>query len=135
MASDPRQIITAICPDLAASPSLDVFLAMAVELTDRGFFGKLASYAIAYRACHLFTITGGGDAASNPAVGVGQIASMTEGGLSMSFTSSATLDKGGLDTTKYGKLLLGLIKTRPTMGVNMAGLHCPHGGFNGREKI
>jgi hypothetical protein len=101
---------------------------MAVELTDRGFFGKMASFAIAYRACHLFTITGG-DGSSDAAIGVGQIASMSEGGLSMSYASSAASDNGGLDTTKYGKLLLGLIKSRPTMGVNMAGLHCPpHGG-------
>jgi hypothetical protein len=123
MASDPRQIITAICPELASSPSLDVFLGMAAELTDRGFFGKLAPYAIAYRACHLFTITGG-DGGSNPAIGTGQIISMAEGGLSLSLAASATPDSGGLDTTKYGKLLLGLIKSRPTMGVNMTGLHC-----------
>ena len=129
MASDPRQIITAICPELAASPSLDDFMSMAVELTDRGFFGKLAPYAIAYRACHLFTITGGGGS-SNPALGMGQIASMSEGSLSVSFATGAATDGSGLDTTKYGKLLLGLIKSRPTMGVNMAGLHCsPRGGL------
>jgi hypothetical protein len=129
MASDPRQIVTTICPDLASSPSLDNFLGMAVELTDRGFFGKLAPYAIAYRACHLFTISGVGGS-SNPAFGMGQVASMSEGGLSVSFATGAASDSSGLDTTKYGKLLLGLIKSRPTMGVNTAGLHCPpHGGF------
>jgi hypothetical protein len=128
MASDPRQIIATICPELAASPSLDSFLGMAVELTDRRYFGKLVSYAIAYRACHLFTIAGGGN--SNSALGLGQIASMSEGGLSVSFAADATTDSGGLDTTKYGKLLLGLIKSRPRMGVNMAGLHSlPHGGW------
>lgn len=101
---------------------MDDFLGMAVELTNRGFFGKLASFAIAYRACHLFTITGGG---SNPAFGTGQITSMSEGGLSVSFASGSSADDSGLDTTKYGKLLLGLIKARPTMGVNTAGLHYP----------
>jgi hypothetical protein len=124
MASDPRQIIKTICQELAASPSLDAFLSMAVELTDRGFFGKMASHAIAYRACHLFTIAGG-DGSSNPAIGTGQITGMSEGGLSMSLAASAVSDSGGLDTTKYGKLLLGLIKSRPTMGVNTAGLYCP----------
>jgi hypothetical protein len=130
MASDPRRIIKTLCPELASSPSLDDFLGMAVELTDRFFFGKMVPYAIAYRACHLFTITGG-EGSSNPASGVSQIASMSEGGLSMSFASSAASDSnGGLDTTKYGKMLLGLIKSRPTMGVNMAGLHgLPHGGY------
>jgi hypothetical protein len=130
--ADPRQIIAAICPELAASSSLDVFLGMAVELTDRGFFGKLASYAIAYRACHLFMVSGGGN--GNPAFGMGQIASMSEGGLSVSFATGAATgavsDGGDLATTKYGKLLLGLIKSRPAMGVNTAGLHCsPHGGL------
>jgi hypothetical protein len=129
MAFDPRQIIANICPELASSPSLDTYLGMAVELTDRGFFGKLASFAIAYRACHLFTITGG-DGSGNPAIGTGQITGMTEGGLSLSLAASATQDSGGLDTTRYGKLLLGLIKSRPTMGVNMAGLNFPrHGGY------
>jgi hypothetical protein len=94
---------------------------MAVELTDRGFFGKMASFAIAYRSCHLFTITGG-NGGGNPAIGMGQITSMSEGGLSMSVAASATMDSSGLDSTKYGKMLLGLIKSRPTMGVNMAGL-------------
>jgi hypothetical protein len=117
-------IIKTICPDLADSPSLDSFLDMAIELTDRSFFGKLYPYAVAYRACHLFTITGG-EGNSNSAIGTGQIASMSEGGLSVSFATSAASDSGGLDTTKYGKLLLGLIKSRPTMGVNTAGLHYP----------
>jgi hypothetical protein len=127
--ADPRKTIAAICPGLAASPSLDDFLGMAAELTDRGFFGKLTPYAVAYRACHLFTLAGG-DGGGNPAVGTGQITGMSEGGMSVSFAASAVSDIGGLDTTKYGKLLLGLIKSRPTMGVNMAGLHFPsHGGY------
>jgi hypothetical protein len=129
MASDPRRIIGAICPDLAASPSLDIFLDMAVELTNRGFFGKLASYAIAYRACHLFMVSGGGGS-GNPAFGMGQVASMSEGGLSVSFATGASASDSGLETTKYGKLLIDLIKSRLKIGVNTAGLHCsPHGGL------
>jgi hypothetical protein len=126
MASDPRQIIKNICPALFGSTALDDFIQMAVELTDRSFFGKLAPYAIAYRACHLFTITGGGGS-GNAALGMGQIASMSEGGLSVTFAQSQSKDSSGsgLETTKYGILLLGLIKSRPTMGVNTAGLHVP----------
>jgi hypothetical protein len=102
---------------------------MAAELTDRGFFGKLAAFAIAYRACHLFTIAGG-DGGGSAALGLGQVASMSEGGLSVSFATGAATDNSGLNTSKYGKMLLGLIKSRPTMGVNTAGLHCPaHGGY------
>jgi len=124
MALEPRQIIKNICPELYGNEALDDFILMAVELTDRSFFGKMASYAIAYRACHLFTITGGGGSA-NAALGMGQIASMSEGSLSVTFANTQTNDGSGLDTTKYGKLLLGIIKSRPTLGVNTAGLHSP----------
>jgi hypothetical protein len=126
--ADPRRIIAAVCPELAASPSLDDLLDMAFELTDRGFFGKMYPFAVAYRACHLFTVSGGGES-GNPAIGTGQITGMSEGGLSVSFAAGAVSDSGGLDTTKYGKLLLGLIKSRPTMGVNTAGLFPSHGGY------
>jgi hypothetical protein len=121
MSTDARKIVAAICPELSDSPALVDFLGMATELTDKGFFGKMISYAIAYRACHLFAITYGG----NPALGMGQITGMSEGGLSVSFVAGSSPDGGGLDTTKYGKLLLGLIKSRPTMGINTAGLHSP----------
>ena len=124
MALSPNQIIEAVCPELSGSPSLPVFLEMATEITDKGFFGKMFPYAIAYRACHLFSVSGGGSAGGgNPALGLGQVASMSEGALSVTFaTGGAAPDSGGLDTTKYGKLLLALIKSRPSMGVNMAGL-------------
>ena len=137
MASDPRQIVTAICPDLASNPSLDVFLGMALELTDRGFFGKMFPYAVAYRACHLFEISGIGKSETEQAIseiGNGQqIASMSEGGLSVSFAQnkgSSDASTNDMGSTKYGRLFLALLKTRHTMGANTAGLHCPpHGGF------
>lgn len=125
MALSPNQIIAAVCPELSGSPSLPVFLEMAAEVTDKGFFGeKMFPYAVAYRACHLFSVTdGGAGGGGNPALGLGQIASMSEGGLSISYaTGGAAPDSGGLDSTKFGKLLLGLIKSRPAMGVNTAGL-------------
>jgi hypothetical protein len=133
MASDPRQIIAAICPELAASPSMDDFLGMATALFDRGRFGKLYPTLIAWAASHLFTISGGGGSGSS-AIGMGQIASMSEGGLSVTFATGAS--GGGAssgaafwDTTKFGKMVLYLIKLPPTMGVNTAGLRRPmHGG-------
>lgn len=117
-----REIIGAICPALAQNDALSVFVKMAEENTDRKFFGKQYAYAVAYRACHLFTITAG--SGGNSAMGLGQVASITEGGLSISFAtgSSASDADGGLETSKYGKMLLGLIKSRPRMGVNTAGL-------------
>lgn len=121
MSLSPNQLIAAICPELSGSPSLSVFVEMAAEVTDKGFFRKLYSHAVAYRACHLFSISGGGNS-GNPVMGLGQIASMSEGGLSVSFATNPATDSSGLDTTKYGKQLLALIKTRPTMGVNTVGL-------------
>lgn len=119
MSLSPDQIIKAICPELSDSPSLSVFIDMAAELTDKGFFGKLYNHAIANRACHLFTISGG--AHGDSVLGMGQVASMSEGGLSISFATNAANHSSGLDTTKYGKQLLALIKSLPTMGVNQAG--------------
>jgi hypothetical protein len=102
---------------------------MAAGLFDRGHFGKLYPTLIAWAASHLFTISGSGGSGSS-AIGMGQIASMSEGGLSVTF---ATDDSGGgtafWNTTKFGKMVLYLIKSRPTMGINMAGLNClPHRG-------
>jgi hypothetical protein len=134
MDSDPRQIIANICPELAASPSLDDFLGEAAKFFDRGGFGKLYPTLIAWASCHLFTISGSGGNGSS-AIGIGQIASMSEGGLSVTFATGAS--GGGAssgsafwDTTKFGKMVLYLIKSRLAMGVNTAGLHCsPHGGL------
>jgi hypothetical protein len=127
----PRQIIAGICPALASSTALDLFVQMAVEQTDRGFFGKQFPYAIAYKACHLFETSGIGKSGTAQAIaeaGNGQqIASMSEGGLSVTFAhSSGGSDAGANDmgSTKYGRLYLDLLKTRPAMGVNTAGLHC-----------
>jgi hypothetical protein len=97
MASDPRQIITAICPDLAASPSLDVFLGMAVELTDRGFSGSccplpsrigLAIFSWFLAAVRVVTPLSGW-------------AKLPAGGLSVSFATGAATSGSGLETTKY----------------------------------
>jgi hypothetical protein len=124
MASDPRQIIAAICPELATSPLLDVFLGEAADLIDRRCFGKLYPTLIGWAACHLFTISGSGGSGSS-VIGMGQIASMSEGGLSVAFATGAS--GGGAssgaafwETTRYGKMVLYLIKLRPTMGVNQA---------------
>ena len=116
-----REIIAAICPALAESESVDTFVKMAEENTDRKFFGGQYAHAVAYRACHLYTITAGSK--GNAAAGIGQVASMSEGGQSISFaTVAAGASDGGLETTKYGRMLLGIIKSRPCIGVNTAGL-------------
>jgi hypothetical protein len=96
---------------------------MAVEVTGKGFYGVMYNHAIAYRACHLFTVAGGsgGNKAVMDMGGGAPVASMSEGGLSVSFAQGGTSDTSTLGSTKYGKLLLGIMKSRPRMGVNAGG--------------
>jgi hypothetical protein len=126
VALSPEKIIETICPELSGSPSLSVFLAMAVEVTDRGFFGSLYNQAVAYRAAHLFAVMGGGSSAAVSTIkelgGGAPIASMSEGGLAVSFAqASSGTDGAALGSTRYGRMLLGIISSRPRMGVNHAG--------------
>jgi hypothetical protein len=137
MALSPEKIIETICPELSGSPSLQVYLGLAVEVTSRGFFGSLYNQAVAYRAAHLFTVMDASGSSStvdaiNELGGGAPVASMSEGGLSVSFAQSGAGGTDGttaLGSTKYGRMLLGLIKARPRMGVNMAGYYPPHGGY------
>jgi hypothetical protein len=124
MALTPVQIIETVCPELASSPSRDAFIQMAVETTDKGFFGKLYPYAIAYLACHsysLFSTEGGGGGDS----GAGKIASKSEGGVSVSYfddstNSAATASSTEYGRTKYGEMYLALRARIPRMNVNRA---------------
>ena len=121
----PEEIIKTICPELSGSPSLQVYLGMAVEVTNRGFFGPLYNQALAYRAAHLFSMMDAGTGSSDVIKELGggaPVASMSEGGLSVSFAHGAQSESGAyLCSTKYGRMLMGLIKSRPKMGVNRAG--------------
>jgi hypothetical protein len=127
MSSSPEQIIKAICPELSGSPSLQVYLGMAVESISRGFFGVVYNQAVAYKAAHLFTLM---DSSNSGAVGEleelgggAPVASVSEGGLSISFAQTANGSDGtALGNTKYGRMLMALMKGRPRMGVNESGL-------------
>jgi hypothetical protein len=117
-----------LCPALAASPARDVFLSMAADMTARDFFGKQYSFAVAYRACHLFDVSGAGKTGLEGTLdqigGGAGVASMSEGGMSVSFAQHSAADAASADlsSTKYGRMLLSLIQTRPAMGVNQAGI-------------
>jgi len=123
MVLSPEKIIKAICPELSGSPSLQVYLGMAAEVISRGFFGDQYSQALAYQACHLFTVTNkaAGGASSTGMIkelsGGAPITSVREGGLSVSFGQSGSEVGDTLGSTKYGRLLLALRKSKPTMNV------------------
>lgn len=112
-----EQIIQTICKPLADSPSLSNYIQMAQENLSSSFFGDKINYAIAYKACHLFTMTDSTNSLNSiKDLGGGSISSYSEGGMSVSF-SSGTSNKD-LSKTKYGQMLLDLIRIRPTMNVN-----------------
>jgi hypothetical protein len=100
----------------------------------QGFFRSLYNTALAYLACHNFSIMGdgqGGGGSNNPYAGA-PVSGMSENGESISFAVSAAVpgDENSLSSTKYGVMFLQLEKrfkkAIPTMGVNTAGLY---GGY------
>ena len=109
------QIIQTICPDLADSPSLSQFVQIASESLNSRFFGKLFNQAVAYKACHLFTITTG-DKTGIHSIGGGAVTGYHEGGIDVNFAQNQSDSE--LSTTKYGKMLLDLMKQCPRMDAN-----------------
>jgi len=124
MGISPTGIITAICPELAGSPSLQVFLGMAADSVSPGFFGASYNQAVAYKAAHLYALFAGDKGTTvdsiNKIGGGAPVSSLSEGGVSVSFAVGA--DNGSdLNSTKYGRMLQGLIKSRPRVFVNQEG--------------
>lgn len=111
-----EQIIQTICPELSDSPSLSNFIQIAKESLSSTFFGDLYNQAVAYKACHLFTLTASKKSIQAQLGAGGEITSYSEGGISIGFSAGSS-DKE-LASTKYGRMLLDLMKSRPTMDVN-----------------
>lgn len=110
-----EQIIQTICTDLADSPSLSQYIQIATESLSSRFFGKLYNQAVAYKACHLYTLTKQSALNDALSVGGGSVNHLQEGGITIGFNNAGTKD---LESTKYGRMLLELMKSRPTMDVN-----------------
>lgn len=110
-----EQIIQTICSELADSPSLSQYTQIAKESLDCRFFGKLYNQAVAYKACHLYISTKKSELNDALSIGGGSVNHLQEGGITIGFNSSGTKD---LESTKYGRMLLDLIKSRPAMDVN-----------------
>lgn len=110
-----EQIIQTICPKLADSPSLSQYVQMATESLDSRFFGKSFNYAVAYKACHFFDLYGDSDSLLALG-GAGPVVAYREGGMDVSFARG--YGDNELQSTKYGRMLLALIKAQPRMDVN-----------------
>ena len=110
-----EQIIQTICPELADSPSLSQYVQMATESLSSRFFGKLYNQAIAYKACPIFTLTNQSSLSKAMSIGGGSVNHLQEGGITIGFNNAGNKD---LESTKFGRMLLELMKSRPTMDVN-----------------
>lgn len=111
-----EQIIKTICPELSDSPSLSQYVQIARESLSRSFFGKLYEQAVAYKACHLFILTKPSELNEMTSVGGGSVNHLQEGGITIGFNNSNSENE--LSSSKYGRMLLALMKSRPTMDVN-----------------
>lgn len=112
-----EQIIQTICKPLSDSPSLSNYIQMARESLSNSFFGNQYNYAVAYKACHLFTTYNSQNNLNKlKDLGNGSVQNYSEGGISISFSASGSLKE--LNQTRYGRMLADLMKTIPTMNVN-----------------
>lgn len=123
-----EQYIQAVAPALLQDPSLDVFIEMAKERTDRAFYGVKYNHAVALMAAHIAFLLGAGTlgAGSGNAEGgsTGSLSSKREGDLSVNYSSpAATLAMKGvveseLSQTRWGLMLISLRKgCKPFFGV------------------
>jgi len=99
------------------------YMDMAEEGLSRDYFGAMYDMAVATKAAFLFTLfnAGAGGAGGLEKIGGGApVASVSEGGVSVSFAQGGT-DSSGLESNRFGKMHLAIIKGRPRMGVNTAG--------------
>ncbi len=111
-----EQIIQTICPDLADSPSLSQYVQMATESLSSSFFGKQYNQAVAYKACHLFTVTKKSALTDAINIGGGSVNHLQEGGITLGFNASSSEKE--LLSSKYGRMLYDLIHSKPRMDVN-----------------
>ena len=123
-----EQYIQAVAPALMQDPSLNVFIEMAKERTDREFYGVKYNHAVALMAAHIAFLLGSGTlgAGSGNADGgsTGSITSKREGDLSVSYGSGAVSASAGnlgdaeLSQTRWGLMLISLRKgCKPFFGV------------------
>lgn len=106
------QIIQVIAPDLYTNADRDAYISMAEEQTNACFFGTKYNRAVALRAAHMWKLDQDGQAGG----GVGEVASKSEGDLSISYHKSESSAGGGskdLSLTYYGIQLQSLIKAGP----------------------
>lgn len=99
------QILQAIAPQIAASAAIDTHITLAQLQTSKCAFGAKYELAVALRAAHTALL-----AESRPGGETGNIASKSEGELSVSFGGSGFSSDAYLSSTHFGQQLLSLTK-------------------------
>ena len=132
-----EQYIHAVAPALMQDPSLDVYVEMAKERTDSGFYGVKYNHAVALMAAHIAFRLGAGTlgsgSGSSEGGSTGSVTSKREGDLSVSYGAGAVSASAGnlgdaeLSQTRWGLMLISLRKgCKPFFGV------CGGRGCDGR---
>jgi hypothetical protein len=96
------EILTAICPGAAADPNLTIFQEIAAFNTSASYWGTRYALALALRIAHIWSLS------QRPQGAVGNVSSMTEGKLSISYSSTTAKSGAGdseLGQTTYGRQL------------------------------
>lgn len=112
MSATAEQLFDALAPAYSADPLKSVYIEIATSRTNACAFGTQANLAIALRAAHMLVL-------SKRSTGeAGQVASKSEGDLSLSYFSAGDPTGDDLSLTHYGKQLMGLLKGNiPAVGV------------------
>ena len=114
MAQSASAILDIIAPQFQSDPNKADVIALARGRTSRNVFGDNYEYAVALRAAHMLTLISQQQSGT-----AGNVASKTEGDLSISF--SAAEDSGGsLHLTTYGQQLKQLIREN-VVGIGITG--------------
>lgn len=100
-----NDIISTLCPGLAADANLTNYVTLATQLTSTTFFGVNTTFAIALRASHMWAMK---QRAMASATG-GSVTQITEGKLSMSFQAIQGNVHSDLMSTTYGQQLKALM--------------------------
>lgn len=110
------EILSAIAPHFDDVSGRSVLLGQAESRTSSTFFGANRPDAVAYMAAHLLDMSASAAVSSGAS---GPISSKKEGDLAVSFASSGSSSSAsGLSQTRYGQMLLDLMRSSgPAAGV------------------
>ena len=110
------EILSAIAPHFDDVSGRSVLLSQAESRTSSTFFGANRPDAVAYMAAHLLDMSASAPVSSGAS---GPITSKKEGDLAVSFGSGgANSSSSGLSQTRYGQMLLDLMRSSgPAAGV------------------